>query len=83
MNLLEADLKVESRGYRISPWALSVGIVPGVDPTLYSLGTSYKLTPALELITGVGLQENHSQSFVWGATLDLGHLFPKWLVGTE
>jgi len=67
----EADLDLASRPTIETPWGVGIGVVPSADPTLYTIGPSYKLTRGVELVAGVAIQQDHSTSFVYGVTVDL------------
>jgi len=66
-----ADLKLASRGVSQTPWGIGIGVAPSADPTLYAVGASYKVVRTAEVLAGMGFQEGHSTSFVYGLTLDM------------
>ncbi len=78
-----ADLKLQSRPITQTPWGISVGVVPSVDPALYSLGASYKLMPTLELLAGVGLRQDNPTSLVYGITVDVDRILGGLLGGAK
>jgi len=77
----EADLDLRSRRVTQTPWGISVGVVPSVSPALYSVGASYKLKSSLELIAGVGIQQNNPTSLLYGVAIDVDRILDA-VVGT-
>jgi hypothetical protein len=69
-----ADLDLQSRPTIVTPWGIGIGVVPSADPALYTLGASYELTPGAQFLAGVGLQRDHSNSLVYGVTVDLDRI---------
>jgi len=66
------DMDVKQRPNIRSPWGTFLGMAPDMDPAMYAVGASYEVVPEIEVVAGLGLQENAGRSLVWGATLDLG-----------
>jgi hypothetical protein len=66
----QTELKLSSRHVNETPWGIGIGVAPNAEPALYAVGASYKVVPNAELLAGMGIQENRSNSFIYGLTLD-------------
>lgn len=70
----QKELALSSRHVSQFPVGLSVGVVPALNPVLFSVGASYKLHPTVELVAAAGLRKNRPTVFVYGVTIDLQNL---------
>jgi hypothetical protein len=77
----QSELTLSSRHANALPVGVSVGVVPALNPVLYSLGASYKLHPTLELVAAAGIRKGRRIVFIYGFTVDLQNVLSA-LVGS-
>jgi hypothetical protein len=76
-----SELTLSSRPASEFPVGVSVGVVPALNPVVYSVGASYKLLPALELVAAAGIRKGRATVFIYGFTIDLQNVL-SILVGS-
>jgi hypothetical protein len=65
------ELSLSSRPTRQIPVGLTVGVVPSLTPTMYTVGVSFKLHPMLEAFAAAGIRKGLSTRLVYGFTVDI------------
>jgi hypothetical protein len=77
----QSELALSSRHVSQFPVGVSVGVVPALNPMLYSVGVSYKLHPTVELVAAAGIRKGRGTVFIYGFTIDLQNVL-SMLVGS-